>query len=410
MERMGTMNKTALSVLLATISIQLCIGILYMWGVFQPYVVAFHGWNASQVAMTSAFMIAVFVAGTIISGTVQEKINPRIVATTGSVLFCLGLFLTSLLPSGHYWFIYITYSGFSGLGCGLVFSTVLSVVQKWYAARVGLATGLCVGAFGLSIVIFTPIAESLLSFGDVPYAFRTLSIIFFVITMTACIFIKKPSKEYYYEELAKVVSLENIKQFKPGQMLKSPSYYYILISLFTSSAAYLIIVPFIRTIAEARGMSTALALAAIMLSGVGNASGRLFVPAVSDKIGRTTAVIVCALISAFACTLTIFATETWYIASVFLIAFSYGGASGVNPVITTELFGARYSGANYGLVMIGIAASSIIFSKLSMKINASGLVTGDFSSSLILAALLCAVPIVMMILLKKRANRLGIKI
>ena len=110
------MNKTALSVLLATISIQLCIGILYMWGVFQPYVVAFHGWNASQVAMTSAFMIAVFVAGTIISGTVQEKINPRIVATTGSVLFCMGLFLTSLLPSGHYWLIYITYSGFSGLG------------------------------------------------------------------------------------------------------------------------------------------------------------------------------------------------------------------------------------------------------------------------------------------------------
>ena len=92
---------------------------------------------------------------------------------------------------------------------------------------------------------------------------------------------------------------------------------------------------------------------------------------------------------------------------MFLIAFSYGGITGVNPVISTELFGARYSGANYGLVMIGIAASSIIFSKLSMKIYAAGIVTGDFTSSLILAALLCAVPVTMMILLKRRVKSFG---
>jgi OFA family oxalate/formate antiporter-like MFS transporter len=401
------LKKSGFLALLAAISCQLCAGILYMWGVFQPYVVKYYGWNPAQVAMTSAFMIAIFVTGTILSGLVQEKIHPRVVATTGAVLFCLGFYLTSILSSEHYWLIYITYSGFSGLGCGLVFSTVLSVVQKWYAARVGLATGLCVGSFGLATVIFTPIAESLLSTGGVPYAFRTLSIIFFVITMIACFFIKNPSKEYYYAELTKVVPPEHIKQFRPGQMLKSPSYYYILIALFTSSASYYIIIPFIKTIAMARGMSTIMALAAIMFSGVANASGRLFAPSVSDKIGRTTTIIACTLISASATILMIYATGLWYIAAVFFIAFSYGGISGVNPVISTELFGARYSGANYGLVMVGIAASSIIFSKLSLIINANGIETGDFTSSLILASILCAVPIIMMLLLKRRVKSFG---
>jgi len=404
---MDKMRKSALLVLAAAVSSQLCVGILYMWGVFQPYVAAYHGWEPSGTAMTSAFMIVAFVAGTIASGAVQERIAPRIVALAGAVLFCSGIFLTSLLPSDPLWLIYVTYSGLSGVGTGLVFSTSLAVVQKWYAARMGMATGLCVGAFGLSIVIFTPVAEKLLSSGGVPFAFRTLSIIFFVITVTAGAFLKNPDKEYYYAELTKVVAPENIKQFKPRQMLKSMSYYYIMASMFTLSAAYLIIVPFIRTIAEARGMGTFIGLAAIMLSGVANASGRMLMPAVSDKIGRTTSIIICALISAFACILMIFAVGIWYVAAVFLIAFAYGGSSGVNPVITTELFGARYSGANYGLVLIGIAASSIVFSKLSMKINAEGMLTGDFSSSLVLSALLCAVPILMMLMLKKRVKRLG---
>lgn len=404
---MDAMRKTALLILASAVSSQLCVGILYMWGVFQPYVVAYHGWEPSRTAMTSAFMIVAFVAGTITSGAVQERIAPKIVSMTGAVLFCSGIFLTSMLPSDPLWLIYITYSGLSGIGTGLVFSTSLAVVQKWYAARMGMATGLCVGAFGLSIVIFTPVAEKLLSGGGVPFAFRTLSIIFFVITMTAGAFLKNPPKEYYYSELTKVVAPENIKQFRPGQMLKSMSYYYILISMFTLSAAYLIIVPFIRTIAEARGMGTFIALAAIMLSGVANASGRMLMPAVSDRVGRTRSIILCALISASACIMMIFAEGGWYVISVFLIAFAYGGSSGVNPVITTELFGARYSGANYGLVLIGIAASSIVFSKLSMKINSDGIATGDFSTSLVLAALICAIPILMMLMLRKRVKRLG---
>lgn len=404
---MEQIKKKTLSVLLAAISCQLCVGILYMWGVFQPYVVTYYGCHPSQVAMTSAFMIAAFVAGTIISGMVQEIIAPNIVAFIGSFLFCAGIFLTSLLPSDHLWLVYITYSAISGIGCGLVFSISLAVVQKWYAAKVGLGTGLCVGAFGLSIVIFTPVTESLLSHMGVPLTFRILSIAFLFITMTASAFLKNPDKRYYYAEVTKIVPHENVKQFKPRQMLKSMSYYYILTSIFTISAAYLIIVPFIRTIAEARGMGTFIGLAAIMLSGIANALGRMLMPVVSDKIGRTTSIILCAIISSTACLYMIFAQGVWYIVSVFLIAFAYGGSSGVNPVITTDLFGARYSGANYGLVLIGIAASSIVFSSLSMKLSEDGIKNGSFSLSLILSAVLCIVPIIMMILLKQRVKRLG---
>jgi OFA family oxalate/formate antiporter-like MFS transporter len=186
-------------------------------------------------------------------------------------------------------------------------------------------------------------------------------------------------------------------------MLKSASYYYIVIGTFASSAAYLVIVPFITTIAVARGMSPSLALFAVMSTGVANSAGRILAPMISDKIGRTRTIILCALISAVGCVLIVSARGGAYIAAVFLISLSYGGAGGTNPVITTELFGARYSGANYGLVLLSIAGSSIFFGKLSATLSAGG----DFTTAFILCACLCTVPITAMLLMRKRCKRLG---
>jgi MFS family permease len=180
------------------------------------------------------------------------------------------------------------------------------------------------------------------------------------------------------------------------------SYYYILISVFAASAAYLVIVPFITTIALSRGISPGLALIAVMGTGVANALGRILAPLASEKTRRTTVMMLCAIISAAACVLIIFASGAAYIAAVFFIAFSYGGASGITPVIATELFGARYSGANYGLVLVGVGLSSIVFGRLA-AVFVSGSLTGVF----ILCASLCSVPVLMMILIRRRCLKLG---
>jgi OFA family oxalate/formate antiporter-like MFS transporter len=84
-------------------------------------------------------------------------------------------------------------------------------------------------------------------------------------------------------------------------------------------------------------------------------------------------------------------------------ALSYGGASGINPVITAELFGARYSGANYGLVLIGVGLSSVVFGRLAALSAVSGSLSGIF----LLCAALCAVPVLMMIFIRRRCKRLG---
>lgn len=400
---MKSKNLYKPAVLIAGMVIMLCVGILYMWSVFQPHVVMFHGWSSSDVAMTSALMIACFVAGNIIGGLLQERIHPRVTALAGCIMFSLGMLLTSLLSSDNPYMIYITYSLISGFGCGLGYCTVLAVLQKWYPARMGFITGLSVSFFGLSVVLLTPITQSLLRTDGVPITFRTLSAIFLVLTSAAALFMKNPDKEYYYSELTKVIPPDNIKQFKPSQMLKSPSYYYILFAAFTSSAGYLLLVPFITTIAADRGMSEAMGLFSVMSTGVANALGRILAPMVSDRLGRTKTAIVCAFIASVSCAVMIFAKGAAFVAGIFFIAFAYGGTSGINPVITTELFGARHSGANYGLVLISIGASSIIFGRIAAVIGAEG----SFSAAFVMCSLVCLVPVPLMLLLRKRCKGLG---
>ena len=314
-------------VLIAGMVIMLCVGILYMWSVFQPHVVSFHGWSSSDVAMTSALMIAFFVAGNITGGLLQERVHPRVTALAGCIMFSLGMFLTSLISSKSPYMIYVTYSLLSGFGCGLSYCIVLAVLQKWYSARMGFVTGLSVSFFGLSVVLLTPITQSLLNSVGVPITFRTLSVIFLVLTAAAALFMKNPDKEYYYSEITKVIPPDNIKQFKPSQMLKSPSYYYILFSAFTSSAGYLLLVPFITTLAAARGMSETMGLFSVMSTGVANAMGRILAPLVSDRLGRTRAAIVCAFIASAACAVMIFARGAAFVVGIFFIAFAYGGTS-----------------------------------------------------------------------------------
>lgn len=394
-----SVKQKKLAALIAGLAVMLCVGILYMWSVFQSYVMNYHGWSSADVSMTSALMIAFFVIGNILCGLVQEKYDPRLLSLVGGLMFSCGMFLTSFVGSKYPWMLYITYSLISGLGCGIAYSNVLSALQKWYASKSGMITGLTVCFFGLSVVILSPITESLLSNMGVPATFRILSIVFLVVISIASLFVTKPDVAYYRQEASLVLNPDEFKQFTPKEVIKSPIYYYISVSLFFSSGAYLMLVPFIMTIAMARGMDSQMALIAVMSTGVGNAAGRIIAPAVSDKFGRTNTIIACCILSAIACILMISATDIMYIVAIFLIAFAYGGNSGTNPVISTELFGATNSGTNYGLILISLAVSSITFGKLSTAAGSAA--GGDFTTVLIICAAVCIVPIILMLCLRR---------
>jgi MFS transporter, OFA family, oxalate/formate antiporter len=395
-ESVTTKKAGGVPILIPAIAMQLCVGILYMWSVFQPYVVAHFGWNFSDVALTSSVMLSAFVVGTLLGGILMDKTNPRLVVTIGAILFSAGIFLTSLLSGSTPWMIYVTYGIIGGLGTGFVYSGVVAVVQKWYPHRLGFASGISVSAFGFSVVLISPLAENLLSSRGVPVSFRILAVVFLVITLIASRFIRNPP-EGYMAEYIKTDGNAAKKQCTPGEVLKDPMFWCVFFTMFFQVAAWVIILPLIKTIATARGMSKELAIAAVMVTGIANAAGRIIAASVSDKLGRARTMMAMSVITCAASILLNFVAGVPYVIVVFFIAFAYGGPTGVTPALLSDVFGTKYAGTNLGLVLLSLGFSSIVFSKISSALSAGGAATGNYSATFFLVAALCVIPVVLMI-------------
>lgn len=153
-----------------------------------------------------------------------------------------------------------------------------------------------------------------------------------------------------------------------------------------------------------RGLSESLAVITVSITGIANAAGRLGMATASDKIGRTGTIIFLAALTAACATALIWARGALFVVVIALTAFAYGGPSATFPAMTTDIGGARYSGTNYGIAMLGLGFSSVVFNWLSGLLTES---TGSFSASLVMAALTCLVPIILMIVYKNTAKKIA---
>lgn len=405
-------------ILVPAVMLQLCVGILYMWGVFQPHVVRHFGWDFQAVARTSSLMLFAFVAGTLAGGFLLDRLGTRPVVTAGSLVFSAGILATSFLGGGDPRLIHLTYGLVAGIGTGLVYGGVVSCVQRWYPKRRGFAAGVAAGAFGFSVVLLSPVAEALIGAAGLPGAFRILGTVFLAVTLTASRLISDPRETFVPAEGAAVSpgglagsspsggSAEAPgapgpaavpRQYRPREVLASPIFWCAFLCLFFEVAAWVVILPVIKTLALARGMSRELALAAVMVTGIANASGRIASAWISDRIGRTRTILFLCLLTCGASLWMIRAAGAPYVIAVFLIAFAYGGPSGVFPPLVREVFGQKHAGTNFGLVLMALGLSSLVFSRISGALSAGAAASGDYSASFFMTAALGAAAAVFML-------------
>ena len=160
----------------------LCIGILYVWSVLKADAVAYYGWSDGAANLVASFMLFAFCVGNLLGGALNDRIGPKKVSYAGVLLFCVGIFLASCLPSGSsaVWF-YICYCIVGGIGSGGAYGAILSCIQKWFPHKRGFATGLSTAAFGLGTVVFSPVIAAMLNRMEISSVLRVLSIVFVVV-------------------------------------------------------------------------------------------------------------------------------------------------------------------------------------------------------------------------------------
>ncbi len=393
-------NKLQLSAVAALMITSLCVGIVYIWSAFKLSAVEYYSWTSSAANMVPSIMLFAFTAGSFSGGYLQDKIGPKKTSFIGIFLFGGGIFVSSLLPSGiSIGVFYITYGVIAGIGSGFVYSSTLNGIQKWFPDRLGLASGLGAASFGLSTVAFSPVCSALLSRFNVAVTLRILAVFAFAIALTACFFIKLPSAEFTQERIAHASGRKVTTESKNlGEAMRTSKFWLFFLCLFFYNGTWNMLTPLIKGLGMERGLAEGIAILCLSMTGVANTLGRIIMAPLSDKLGRiNTMFLLCGITAVSALGLSAL-TGAGYFFIVLLTAFSYGGPSAVYPALCTDMFGPKYSGRNYGFLMLGLGISSVVFNAISNGLYAA---FGSYLPTFIMGLATAVITFVLIMIIKK---------
>lgn len=394
-------NKTSPWVpVIACLVAQLCVGIIYVWSAMRSSAINYFGWDIGAATLVSSFMLFAFCFGNFFGGALNDRIGPKKVCVMGIILFGVGIFLASRLPAGsNVWLFYITYCIIGGLGSGFTYGAVLSCVQKWFPHRRGFASGLAASAFGLATVVFSPVIGSMLNSMTITTTLLVLSLVFLVVGLVACLFIRLPSEEYLAalpKAAASSSSIATTESKTFSQAVRTLPFWCLFLGIFFYNGTWNMLTPLIKDLGVERGLSESMAIMALSLTGLTNALGRLLMASLSDKLGRINTMHLLSVITIVCALLLMFVGGYAYFVVVLITAFAFGGPAAVNPATSTDFFGPKYSGTNYGVIMLALGFSSLFFNAIS---NAMFAATGAYTMTFIMGAVTAAITIVIFVVI-----------
>ncbi len=299
----------------------------------------------------------------LLAGRLQDKKGPFWISVIGGVLVSVGFFLsawTTTLAWVFFWF-----GAIGGIGNGFGYATPIPVMAKWFPDKRGLAVGLAVAGYGGGSAIFGPLAGNWL----IPtYGWRTtfqvLGVIFLIMTLVGSFLLKNPPVGYRpagWTPAPAAKAAATTYDFSPTEALRTPAMYLMWTAYALGTSAGLMVISQLVPFARSVGLA-ALGTTAIFIGAVGNASGRIFSGWMSDTLGRLNVLRLMIAISAVAMPVLyhVGGHGLLFFVMVFIVYYCYGTQLSVNASTTSDFWGTKNAGINYGILFTAWGVAGII--------------------------------------------------
>ena len=368
-------------------------GIIYAWSILKAPLAEEFGWGASNLALNFTLTMCFFCIGALLGGIVSKKIGTKLPIIIAGIVAGLGFVLTSFLGGGSVVMLYITYGVMAGLGIGVAYNVLLSIVNAWFPDKKGLCSGVTLMGFGASALVLGNLAASLFESIGWRTTYLILGIALCVVLIIAALLLKKPGADVVFPQpkAAKAAGKEifEARDYTSGQMLRRPSFWMAFIYLVFMSAVGSSVISFARDLALSVGATVALATTLVGVLSVCNGLGRIITGAVFDAMGRRFTMIAAPVIAIFAAGVTLLAVYIHSlplcIVGLCLTGVSYGSCPTLTSAFTMAFFGAKNYPTNMSYMNFNIMGGSFIATLSSTLLTNSGGYVAPFAMLLGLA-------------------------
>lgn len=355
--------------------LQMCLGTVYAWSFFQTMLARQYGWNNTETVLS--FCLAIFFLGISAgwAGQMLPKWGPRVLALTGSVLFCAGYVIASLaLQLDNVTLFYLGYGVIGGAGIGMGYVTPVVTVAKWFPDMRGLATGIVVMGFGVGALLLSKVLVPFLvvrADSDLATVFLWLGIVFACILIPCSLMLSNPEEEPAAKAGAPARAARPLAETESARpYLFTGRFAVMWLVFFFNIAAGISVISFqSELLQEVWGLSDPSLEPAVLaeygatliaVSSVCNGVGRILWAWLSDRFGRV--MIFRVLLASQMIVFGVLMSETnpWvFSVLVCYVLLCFGGGFATMPSFILEVFGAQKMSRIYGTILTAWSAAGI---------------------------------------------------
>src|ERR1700742_4959709 len=166
------------------------IGGMFSLPVFLKLIAADTGWSVTGIssAMTIGFLAMAFTS--MAWGTLSDRIGPRPVVLTGSILLARSLALASRAPSLLSF--QIMFGPMVGGSISAIFAPMMACVTGWFDTHRSLAVSLVSAGMGMAPMIMSPLAAWLVTNHDWRTSMQVMAVIVAAIMIPVALLVRRP--------------------------------------------------------------------------------------------------------------------------------------------------------------------------------------------------------------------------
>jgi len=390
--------------LVVAVVVMLFAGIIYAWSILkEPFEQVSNGVveNAAQLGLNYTLTIIFFCLGGFAAGLMSGKISATLRLVLSSCLLFASFFNSSLLTvtlsyTNNYFLLYMAYGMLGGLGIGMAYVTIISAVNAWYPDKKGLASGIMMTGFGVSLLLLGRITDLLGKSESVGWGntYIIIAVALGVIFIIAAVVIKPPPPGTVFPEQKPARDANTTLEagdFTAAEMIRRPSFIFIFLFITILASSGSAAISFAKDIMLDVGASENFAVTAVGILGVSNGIGRFVSGCLFDSLGQKQTRFISSAVAIFApltVVMAIAANSVFLgILGLCLCGFSYGFAPTTSSVLTTEFYGLKSFTLNFSimnLILIPAPFAAILAGNLKAS-------TGGFMTAFIILTVLTVV-------------------